>query len=70
MRVANVCTNAILGGTLAGGIPSAGGTTYTLSGTGNCTTGTVAAGTVVSCVVTGAKGSTAKSSTARVICTG
>ncbi len=70
MGVANVCTNGVLGGTLTGGIPSTGGTTYTVSGTGNCTTGTIAAGTVVSCTVTGTKGSTVKSSTASVICTG
>jgi MSHA pilin protein MshA len=60
-----VCTNGTLGATLTGGIPNTGGTTYTVSGAGTCST----PGATVACVVTGTKGSTVKSATATVICT-
>lgn len=66
---ANVCTNAILGSLLTGGIPATGNVTYTVSAAGACN-GANAAGTVVSCTVTGTKGSTVKSGVASVICTG
>ena len=59
LNVANVCTNAVLGPIMAGGVP----TGYTLSGALDCAAG--ADGLVGTCTVTGPNASVA---TAAVIC--
>jgi prepilin-type N-terminal cleavage/methylation domain-containing protein len=72
MNQANVCTNAILNPLLTGGSllgASTNGTTYSASGTGDCSGGS-AGGTVVSCSILGSKGSVQRSATTSVTCTG
>jgi MSHA pilin protein MshA len=69
---ANVCATNTLNPVLTGGNllgTSVNGTTYTVSGTGNCTAAG-GAGTTVSCSIVGTKGSTVRSATATVTCTG
>jgi MSHA pilin protein MshA len=72
LNAANVCTNAILNPLLTGGSllgANTNGTTYSSSGTGDCSIAN-AGGTVVSCTILGTKGSVQRSATASVTCTG
>jgi MSHA pilin protein MshA len=68
----NVCVNSTLNLLLTGGNllgASTNGTTYSASGTGDCSAAN-AGGTVVTCNILGIKGSVTRSATASVTCTG
>ena len=60
LAVANVCTSAILGGVLQGGLP----TSITVTGTGDCS----GVADTVSCTLTSGSGSQAATATATVYC--
>ena len=71
LNAANVCTNTLLNPLLTGASllgTATNGTTYSASGTGNCST--AGAGNTVSCSILGTKGSTVRSATATITCTG